>query len=121
MNELQSNRVTIPKHQQKGETHTMLLYPKFIRVNIASDEEKFLRDLKIYAKTGFKHHFNNSNIQHKYKVFRLKYITFRLKYAAFRLKYTTFRLKYLILRLIYTVLILKYVVFKANLYFCYLN
>ena len=64
---------------------------------------------------------NNSNIQHKYNVFRLKYIIFRLKYAAFRLKYTTFRLKYLIFRLIYTALILKYVVFKANLYFCYLN
>ena len=27
-------------------------------INIASDEEKFLRDLKIYTKTGFKHHFN---------------------------------------------------------------
>ena len=27
-------------------------------INIASDEEKFLKDLKIYAKTGFSHHFN---------------------------------------------------------------
>ena len=27
-------------------------------INIANDEEKFLTDLKIYAKTGFKHHFN---------------------------------------------------------------
>lgn len=27
-------------------------------INILSDEEKFLQDLKIYLKTGFKHHFN---------------------------------------------------------------